>query len=79
MAVITGLWFVDILRLEDQGKWLLSSGSNLGELSGLGVRCKREVIIAAFLLVRSATLRMTPDSILKNVIPDVPSTGFRER
>ncbi len=63
MAVLTGFWLGDILRLQDQGKWLLSSRSNLGERSGLGIRREGKVVVAAIMCVRCASLRMAPDAI----------------
>jgi hypothetical protein len=76
MAILTGLWFVDILRLEDQGKWLLSSGSNLGERSGLGIGCEGKIIVAAIVFVGCTSFGMAPDAIFQNIIPDVASASF---
>ena len=76
MAVLTGHWFVDILRLEDQGKWLLSSESNLRERSGFGIGREGKIVVTAIVFVGCTSLGMAPDAIFQNIIPDVAPASF---
>jgi hypothetical protein len=79
MTIFTRLRFIEILDLPNKSERLLCALSALRECSCLSVCCEGKVIVTALLRIRSATLGVAPHSILQNVIPDVSSTGLRQR
>jgi len=74
MSVVIRLRLIDIFILPDQCKYIFGSCGTGGERSRLGIGRKRKVVVAAIRQVFCSTLRMTPDSILQNFVPNIATT-----
>jgi hypothetical protein len=72
-----GLRLVHVFALQNQYERLLGSLNVLRTLQRLGVSSEGKVIITAFVLVRRSPFRMTPDPILKNLVPHKSATCSR--
>jgi len=79
VAILTRLRFVDLFDLPNKRERFFRALSALRKCSGLLKCCKCKVVVTAIFIIGSTTLGMTPNPILQNVVPDISSTGFRQR
>jgi hypothetical protein len=77
MNILPGRGLVDELALQDQRKRLLGAWRLRGKFRGLFITGERIVIIVSVGLIRRAALRMAPDAIFENLVPNVPAAGKR--
>jgi hypothetical protein len=76
VAILTSLRFIDIFDLPNKSERFLCTQSALKKCLRLLVRRKGKIVVAAFFFIRCATLRMAPDPILQNVVPDKSSPAL---
>ncbi len=76
VTVLTWVRLIDVFDLPNEREWLLRAISALGECGSLSICRKSKVVIAAILFLRSATLWMAPNPILKDIVPDISSSGL---
>ncbi len=75
MPVLTGLGLVDVLALQDQGERLRGTRVALRVVKRLFVRSERVEVVAAVFDIRRSPLRMTPNPVLEDCVPNVPAAS----
>jgi len=79
MTVLTGFRFFNVFDLPDKRKWLFRANRALGKYGGICIRGKGEIIIAAIFEIGCTTLRMAPNTIFQNIVPNETASRFRKR
>ena len=74
MNILPWLWLIDVLALQNQYERLLCSRNVARTGQSLGVSREGVVIIIAVAIIRRSALRMTPHTILKNIVPHETTT-----
>ena len=64
--------------LSNKGQWFFCARCFLGKGGSLGICCESVEVVTALFLIRGTTLRMKPDTVFQNLVPDVASTSFRK-
>ena len=74
MSVPARSWFIDVFLLQDQSDRLFRAWIFLRESESGGKGCESVVVIISVRFVRRAALRVAPDSVFQDCIPNIPST-----
>jgi hypothetical protein len=75
MDILTRLWLVDMLPLEDQYQRLLCASDRLRAIQSLRIAGEWVIVVVPVALVWCSSLWMAPNSILQHLIPNKPATG----
>lgn len=77
MDILPWFCFVDVLALQDQGKRILSSYVRMCKGFCCLISFERIEVVTPVGFIRSTSLGMAPNSVLKNSVPNKPSAGHR--
>ena len=73
VGVNTRFRLVDMFDLSNKSQWFFSTRSFLRKGGSLGICCESMEVVTALFLIRGTTLRMKPDTVFQNLVPDVAS------